>query len=1275
MAANHQQIKNYQPAYDSLKRIVQSSAFYRNYLAHRGIGDVKKLATGLVKSSQLRDFVEGLRKANKPSAFIPGLDKALTLIHEAVDRICKSTLPMDYTFKLMSDLPADGHLAPFHIYVEKQGNMLRYRVAHPSRTGAGRIEGQIRVEAPIDLPEPLTLESLTEDIRAQILQITFERGDTVNDDKHLQRLIDILDCASDEDKNCSHLFPLLGYDSQGKAYDSIPRHGHDEPIAIAAAEKEPEVAEEDFIDINSRPANLSKVDLDSIEDGARDSAAAGEIARAGLIPRVPGPGILQQLVAVLTELGSDREILEKRDFQNFKVLTPILKQFLLNIFEQVRQGNIPADSKENIRVLLEEVHALLRVAPKEEAIQDLKLPSFELSAENIIQVREWLQQPYTVVAPEGQEDFVADGFADGGIFHIPAPDRVDPLHGGVVHREGGDPISRVTSGTNNPAPIMPQVHNAAPPAATTVPHALASTTHIAGASSLWHAAKEMDAYLRRKQDNSRRVSLPMMRLMATLRNLETDPVLAGAKVSGKALWESLNPTEPGKFKVSSLVGSQANPQGGILAAAMEDHKRYQQQYTISLAQVGDIYQPQGKAYHFKRTRSDLIQVINIESLTPEELREVTQELIVICQDVFDKIDVNICVYDNAVFEQPRGEELLKQVVMTTMSQGVNLLAADKAEDQDKAIQQKACDLKTKMDIPQSEFQDLETQAQDFMQADTTRWTSPKESVLRQEGIRVMTESGRVLPKIDPSARGEEAELRCEYWSTIANWEKENDWRSIVGATDIFLHVLEPLQTAPELYQKDGIYGHLTLLGESELKTFEEYVEEQRQELDKWATVRQETLRRQRAQQKQSVYRENDEFAGEFPDSNGHRNRARLSDSAEQQSIEQDRGDTASEEDLSEVEEVALSELDEGGNSSVDEGEQVPLLHADTSSQSRLTHRSLQHNKARPALPSVFPPENEVEFHARSRRAQHFQNGQPQHTVRLRAQTVTIVERGISVDELPETLSSSAQSPNRAPPPLSRVSASVSSSSSSSDGRVDVNEEISYQSMLSDPTGITIATQNSIITEREEPEVFAKTIPGFTIGDVLDDGDCFYRAMVKQFERLNTPHLRAVPSGKEAHVFFRKEVEGREHGEWVQDADFDSIAEKLGIIIAVVNIEHHQGGFTCYLGDGDRARNPSELPPVDRRPIIRLAYNGNHYMPVQSHPQLAAGALRAAYNPRSLEASKVSTSRQFLSDHSAQSQAVPLSKHRSAFLSVPSSNQENAQPSTKPSIPVSLRVKH
>lgn len=102
------------------------------------------------------------------------------------------------------------------------------------------------------------------------------------------------------------------------------------------------------------------------------------------------------------------------------------------------------------------------------------------------------------------------------------------------------------------------------------------------------------------------------------------------------------------------------------------------------------------------------------------------------------------------------------------------------------------------------------------------------------------------------------------------------------------------------------------------------------------------------------------------------------------------------------------------------------------------------------------------------------------------------------------------------------------------------------------------------------------------------------------------------------------------------------------------------GFKCYFSDsnGERQESDDYITVPTSRPIIRLAYNGESFFSVDSHPELNAGGLRCAFDGEILGGYSLASSIPKLS-LSRQTFVAQMSLSRRSFSTVsgPSGKKE------------------
>lgn len=160
-----------------------------------------------------------------------------------------------------------------------------------------------------------------------------------------------------------------------------------------------------------------------------------------------------------------------------------------------------------------------------------------------------------------------------------------------------------------------------------------------------------------------------------------------------------------------------------------------------------------------------------------------------------------------------------------------------------------------------------------------------------------------------------------------------------------------------------------------------------------------------------------------------------------------------------------------------------------------------------------------------------------------------------------------------------------------------------------------AKSESLKTALAQEEIGPRTIDGWTLEDVDDKGNCFYEASADQLQLINHTFINTANKNKELHKSLRELIQGEDckDREWANDNQhIKSLVENLDIIVAVVDTRHPHAGFVCYYVDDENEytiNTGAEGIPLPSKPIIKIAYTGNHFLSVQTHPVLTNGALR------------------------------------------------------------------
>ena len=169
--------------------------------------------------------------------------------------------------------------------------------------------------------------------------------------------------------------------------------------------------------------------------------------------------------------------------------------------------------------------------------------------------------------------------------------------------------------------------------------------------------------------------------------------------------------------------------------------------------------------------------------------------------------------------------------------------------------------------------------------------------------------------------------------------------------------------------------------------------------------------------------------------------------------------------------------------------------------------------------------------------------------------------------------------------------------------------------LAEEENIAAAKKESLNSATEKGAIGPRNIPGWTIKDVPDVGNCFYEAIIHQMKTINHPFLFDVPVGGVPHLYLRNILNSSNEGEWAEDRTIDEFVTKVPVILAIVDTRRPDDGYVCYyLGADETVTTNPDIDlflPTDK-PIIRIAATGNHYLSIMKNPELNAGKLRDGY---------------------------------------------------------------
>lgn len=133
----------------------------------------------------------------------------------------------------------------------------------------------------------------------------------------------------------------------------------------------------------------------------------------------------------------------------------------------------------------------------------------------------------------------------------------------------------------------------------------------------------------------------------------------------------------------------------------------------------------------------------------------------------------------------------------------------------------------------------------------------------------------------------------------------------------------------------------------------------------------------------------------------------------------------------------------------------------------------------------------------------------------------------------------------------------------------------------------------------------RSLAGWVLHDMNDEGNCFYDAVAHQLERIGHEFVKQNKSATPLHTVLRLLVQGAERfqdKEWAGDAELAIVSNRLNLVVAVVDTRYPQRGYVYYYTDEQGteciAFDALHLP---NKPMIKLAYTGNHFLSVNEEP--------------------------------------------------------------------------
>ena len=157
---------------------------------------------------------------------------------------------------------------------------------------------------------------------------------------------------------------------------------------------------------------------------------------------------------------------------------------------------------------------------------------------------------------------------------------------------------------------------------------------------------------------------------------------------------------------------------------------------------------------------------------------------------------------------------------------------------------------------------------------------------------------------------------------------------------------------------------------------------------------------------------------------------------------------------------------------------------------------------------------------------------------------------------------------------------------------------------------------SKINSKEKDKKFAskkamiigpRKVSGWRLKDVEGKGNCFYLADADQLRFIKHKILKEIPSGTAVHDVLRLRVQGLafQDKEWADYPEILALCKKLNCVVAIADTRKPFLGFVYYStqknGHLDIQRSLRALSA--NKPVIQLAFTGNHYLSVQSSLEL------------------------------------------------------------------------
>jgi hypothetical protein len=151
-----------------------------------------------------------------------------------------------------------------------------------------------------------------------------------------------------------------------------------------------------------------------------------------------------------------------------------------------------------------------------------------------------------------------------------------------------------------------------------------------------------------------------------------------------------------------------------------------------------------------------------------------------------------------------------------------------------------------------------------------------------------------------------------------------------------------------------------------------------------------------------------------------------------------------------------------------------------------------------------------------------------------------------------------------------------------------------------PYSVRYSSRKSV---EDQQKIGAREIPGWILQDVPGDGNCFYYAVEHQMRQLNLQI--PITNGTCIADALRLRVQGEyfQDQEWADNHHIETFVRTFNTILAVIDTRYVSAGFTYYYHDENEHNitNRGDMPLPPNKPLLKLAYTGNHFLSVVNHP--------------------------------------------------------------------------